>query len=189
MRPLRLAVISGLFFTALFGLAAALIAVDGLTDTAEMSDVVVVLGNEVLADGTPSDRLAARLDAAVEVHDQGLVDHVIVSGGTGRHGHVEAEVMADYLEEAGINPAVIVLDREGVNTRATAVNSAAIMDQRGWTSAIVATQFFHIARTELAFAQEGIEPVTSIHANYTEPRDAFGLAREVPAYIQYWLDG
>lgn len=174
-------------FTVTCVLSATIIAVDGLTDSAAPSDVVVVLGNEVLADGTPSPRLAARLDAAVRVHTAGLADNVIVSGGVGHSGHSEAEVMAAYLVEAGVEGDRIVIDPDGVNTRATAVNSAEIMAEQGWSSAIVATQFYHIPRSQMAFEQAGVEPVTTVRATYFEPKDIFSLAREVAAYAQYWL--
>ena len=115
---------------AAYMVAVAVIAVDGFTDSAATSDVVV-LGNEVLSDGTPSPRLIARLDAALDVHEAGLADHVIVSGGVGRSGFNEAEVMADYLMAAGLNPNLIVIDDNGVTTRATANNAAAVMSERG----------------------------------------------------------
>lgn len=173
--------------TAPVWLTAVLLTVDGFTDSAAPSDVVVVLGNEVLASGEPSDRLAARLDAAVMARDAGLVEQVIVSGGVGRSGHDEADAMARYLQAAGVPADDIIVDGLGVNTRATARNAAEIMDDRGWDSAIVATQFFHISRTALAFEQAGIDEVTTVHAQYREPRDAFALAREVPAWWFYRL--
>ena len=173
----------------LFLMAAALIAFAGLTDSAARSDVVVVLGNEVLADGTPSPRLAARLDAAARIHAGGLADNIIVSGGIGASGFSEADVMADYLVSAGVDADQILIDSEGVTTRATATNAAALMEERGWTSVIVATQFFHIPRTQLAFEQAGVESVTTTHADHFELRDVYGLAREVPAYLRYWLIG
>ena len=178
-----------LVLVVLFWIAAALISIDGLTDSAAGSDVVVVLGNEVNPDGLPSARLAARLDAAVDVHARGLADHIIVSGGIGKSGYSEADVMAAYLVEAGVDDDAIVIDRDGETTRATAVNAASIMEQQGWASAIVATQFFHVPRAQLAFEQAGIDSVTTIHADYTEVRDVYGLAREVPAYLRYWLTG
>jgi len=112
-------------------LGAVALAADGLTDSAVASDVVVVLGNKVRADGSPAPRLAARLDAAVAVYEAGLAEHIIVSGGVGRSGYDEATVMAAYLAAAGIDAERIVIDGAGVNTRATAENAAAIMTPVG----------------------------------------------------------
>ncbi|MEM7337120.1 MAG: YdcF family protein [Actinomycetota bacterium] len=186
-RPVRWAVWVVLLITGLGPVAALLLTLDGLTDSARRSDVVVVLGNEVLDDGTPSDRLAARLDVALDVHDRGLADHVIVSGGVGRSGWDEAEVMAAYLVDSGIDAERIVIDSDGVNTRATAVNTARIMDEQQWQSAIVATQFYHISRSRLALRQEGVEEVTTAGTGFIESRDVFGLGREVVAYGTYLL--
>ncbi len=168
-----------------FMTGAAILAIDGFTDSARESDVVIVLGNEVRPDATPTPRLAARLDAALKVHQAGLADHIIVSGGPSQTGLDEAEVMATYLIEAGVEPDRVIVDSAGVNTRATAVNAAAIMNERGWDSAIVATQFFHITRSRLALHQAGVEQVTTVHADYLELRDLYGLAREIPAWLKY----
>ncbi|MCP4223712.1 MAG: YdcF family protein [Actinomycetia bacterium] len=184
MRIIRKTVLLAVGF---FALIALVLVVDGLTDSAEASDVVVVLGNEVRADGSPSARLAARLDAAVGIYEAGLADAVIVRGAVGKSGHDEAVVMADYLVAEGIPSAVIIIASEGATTRATAVNSAAVMNERGWTSAIVATQYFHVARSRLAFEQEGVDRVTTVHADLVELRDVYSVAREVPAYARYFL--
>lgn len=66
---------------------------DGLRDNARASDVGVVLGSKVMPDGTPSDRLRARLDKAADLYRQGMFGHIIVSGGTGVEGFSEAQVM------------------------------------------------------------------------------------------------
>ena len=49
----------------------------------------------------------------------------------------------------------------------------------------MATQFFHVPRSRLALQQAGIEHVTTVHADYVEARDLYGLAREVPAWFRY----
>ena len=165
----------------------AALTIDGVTDSTPPSDVVIVLGNRVAADGTPAPRLAARLDAAIEVLETGRVEYVIVSGGVGRSGADESVAMADYLVAAGIDRDRIVLDGHGVNTRATAENSARIMSERGWETAIVATQYFHVSRAKLALDQAGIDMVGSIHADHVEIRDGYSVLREVPAWIAYRL--
>ena len=160
---------------------------DGLTDSAEPSDVIIVLGNEVLDGGVPSDRLAARLDKAAELFAEDFAPHVVVSGGTGPNGFDEAAAMMQYLVDAGIPGTAITPDPLGVNTRATAINTAELMANRGWDSAIVVSQWFHISRTRLAHKQEGIENVSTASADYFELRDLLSVIREVPAYISYKL--
>ncbi|MEI6730146.1 MAG: hypothetical protein WCL30_02715 [Pseudomonadota bacterium] len=49
----------------------AAIAIIGLSASPKDSDVAVVLGNEVYADGTPSKRLQERLNAAIDLYKTG----------------------------------------------------------------------------------------------------------------------
>ncbi len=94
------------------------------------ADLAVVLGNEVLADGRPSARLAARLDCAVAAYRAGLVPLVLVSGGVGASGFSEAVVMRRYLVAAGVPDAAVLVDEDGVNTAATVRAAVAVMKAR-----------------------------------------------------------
>lgn len=161
------------------------IVINGLTDEVAPSDVAIVLGNKVNPDGTPSRRLRARLDRALELYRQGQVKNIIVSGGTGVEGHDEASVMRDYLIAGGVGREAIVADSAGVNTLATAQNSAAIMKAHGWTSAIAVTQYFHIARTRMALKAQGLSPVGGAHARLFELRDLYSIPREEAGYAVY----
>ena len=159
---------------------------DGLMDNVRESDVGIVLVSQVMADGTPSARLRARLDKAEELFRRGALKYVIVSGGT--DGHSEARVMADYLaREKKVPRGAIILDEYGNNTQATARNSATIMKERGLTSAIVITQYFHITRTRYALHRAGVATVYTAHARYFEMRDLYSIAREAIALPVYWL--
>lgn len=170
---------------AAFVLAAAAIIADGLNDRLAPSDVAIVLGNEVLADGTPSPRLKARLDRALEVWRAGLVRSVIVSGGTGRAGFDEAQVMGDYLTAHGVPAPAVLRDDSGVTTWATATNSAALMRAHGFRTAMVVTQYFHVSRTRLALRKQGVRVTGSAHAHICEARDLYSTAREVVGYARY----
>ncbi len=162
------------------------IVADGLSDDARRSDVGIVLGSKVELDGRPSARLAARLDKAVELYRAGLFPSVIVSGGLGKEGYDEAATMRDYLVARGVPAAAVIVDAAGVNTEATARNSAALMRQRGMTSALVVTQYFHVTRSKMALRDNGVATVYSAHPRYVEWRDVYSTLREavaVPVYI------
>ena len=164
------------------------VVVDGLRDDVQVSDVGVVLGSKAMPDGTPSDRLRARLDKAAELYRQGMFKHIIVSGGTGIEGVNEAQVMAAYLaDRQSIPRAAIFLDEHGNTTEATALNTAAMMKANGLKSALVVTQFFHVSRSRYALRRAGIEKVGSVHATYFEARDLYSLAREIVALPAYWI--
>lgn len=176
-----------LFFTSLL---VAIILVDGLKDDTQASDVGIVLGSQVLPPGKPSRRLQARLDKTIELYKGGVYKHVIVSGGIGKEGFSEARVMADYLVDFGAIPReAILLDEMGNTTKDTALNSSALMTRKGFESAVVITQYFHISRSKYALRQAGIKIVYSAHPEYFEWRDLYSIAREVIALPSYWLDG
>ncbi|MEP7218001.1 MAG: YdcF family protein [Bacteroidota bacterium] len=161
------------------------IVVYGLSDTIAVADVAIIPGNTVQRDGTPSARLAARLDRAIELYRGKNIKDMIVSGGIGEEGFNEAAVMKQYLVAHGIPEDHVYPDSNGLTTYHTARNSVAIMKLHGWTNAIVVSQYFHIPRTILAMERSGISPVYSAHANYFEPRDIYSTLREVPGYIDY----
>lgn len=157
---------------------------DGVTDDISPSDIAVVLGNKVNPDGSPSPRLKARLDRAVELYQTGQVRQLLVSGATGIEGVPEGDAMRAYLLTQGIPSEAILVDNAGVDTWSTALNTVRTMRAENLESAIVVTQYFHVARTQLAFQKAGLI-VGSAHARYFELRDFYSTCREVPAYISY----
>lgn len=171
-------------FAILMVLPVGLLVAEGLIDERSPSDVAIVLGNQVHPDGSPSPRLAARLDAAVGLYRDGVVGQVLVSGGTGREGVPEGDAMRTYLMHHGIPDSAIIVDNAGVDTWATAKNARTIMNAKSMTSAIVVSQYFHISRTRLAFRKQGLK-VGGVHARFFEARDLYSTARELPAYVSY----
>jgi vancomycin permeability regulator SanA len=171
--------------SASFLVAAALLAADGLRDEIHPADVAIVPGNTVERDGQPSGRLRARLDKTLELYRGGLFGYVIVSGGVGAEGFDEAEVMKRYLVGRGVPEDRVIADGGGATTSLTARNAAEIMRRNRWGSALVVSQYFHIARTRLAVEGYGVGPVYSAHAEYFELRDLYSLAREVIGYGAY----
>lgn len=169
-----------------YAVAAITLVAAGLNDTLARADAIVVPGNTVAPDGTPSARLQARLDAALSVYRRGYAPRIIVSGAVGKEGHDEALVMAAYLVAQGVPAAAVLTDHAGVDTAATARNVAKMAAQPPVKSVLVATQYFHVPRTRLALQRAGVQVVGNVHARYAEWRDAYSLAREVLGYAAYW---
>lgn len=170
---------------AAFALCAGAIVVDGLTDVDGRSDVAIVLGSRVFASGRPSPGLRARLDRALELYRTGEVGALIVSGGLGAEGFDEAHVMKRYLMDRGVPEQAILQDSAGVNTAATARNSAVLMREHGFRTATAVTQYYHIARTTLALRNAGIAVNATAHARIFELRDLYSIPREVVGYAAY----
>lgn len=173
--------------TAFVLINALFITCDGLNDDINSSSVAIILGNKVNEDGSPHPRLQARLDRGLKLYQQGTVPKLIVSGGLGKEGHYEGDVMADYLMNAGVKPEDIIIDNVGINTHASAINYAQLQEKHGFNSVIIVSQFFHISRSRLAFKQAGVKIIYTAHAYYVEPRDIYSTLREVPGYYAYLL--
>jgi len=181
-RLLKVLILSAILW---FCIHTIVIVIDGLNDELGHCDVAIVLGNKVELDGYPSKRLQSRLDRAVTLYKQKYFEKIIVSGGFGKEGFDEAEVMKDYLVMAGIPNSSIIIDSRGTNTEMTSEITKYIMDTTDLHSAMVITQYYHITRSKLALHQVGIKEVYSAHARFFEIRDIYSIFREFFAYYQY----
>lgn len=177
----------------LYLLAALVLAITGLQESLPpagppIADAAVVFGNKVEPGGQPSLSLASRLDKVVEVYRCGLVRRVIVSGGVGKEGWDEAEVMAAYLADHGIPPGAILVNSQGDNTYLTARNTRALAVEHDLRSFILVSHFYHLPRARLIFRRLGLETVAIAHSERFVPRDFYyGLLREVIAYPVYFI--
>ncbi|PIF12563.1 DUF218 domain-containing protein [Janthinobacterium sp. 13] len=169
-----------------FLLATAALVLAGLNDKLASADVIVVPGNTILPDGTPSPRLQARLDVALQQFQAHRAPRILVSGATGKEGFDEAASMARYLQSRGVPSSAILEDNQGWTTEATARNAAALMHEHGWTTAMVATQYFHVPRFKLALERSGIVVSGQVHAPYFELRDLYSVPRETVGYAVYY---
>lgn len=168
-------------------LSATFICIAGMMTHVQPSDVAVVLGSKVEEDGTPSVHLRIRLDQAIKLYQTGMVPTIIVSGGPGVPTHPEPIVMRDYLIAHGVPSSAIMLDLTGINTAATARNTGSLMAEHGFHSVIIVSEYFHVPRTRLAFAQQGIQNIGYAPAGYPLPRDLLAIARETIGLPLYWL--
>lgn len=166
-------------------LSLAAIVVDGVRDNIHKSDVGIIFGSKVNPNGVPSARLAARLNEGIFLYQKGIVNHLIVSGGTGKEGVDEAAAMKNYLLAHAVSADAILTDSGGYNTAATARNSAKIMHEQGFKSALIVSQYFHITRGRLAMKQCGVLPIYTAHAKYFEWRDVYASLREVLGFYDY----
>jgi vancomycin permeability regulator SanA len=171
----------------LFALATALLMVAGLSDHVSKADLGLVLGSKVEADGTPSERLRARLDKTVELYKAGCFPLIVASGGIGVEGFEEGTVMKTYLVAHGVPEEQVIVDNDGVTTYASARNAAAIAQAHGVSSILVISQYFHIPRSCLALRRFGFTNVYSAHARYFAMRDFYSAPRELCGFVEYFF--
>jgi len=158
----------------------------GLAARPANADAAVVLGSRVHPDGRASALLRDRLRGALALFRAGGVDVVVVSGGLGREGHQEADVMAEWLIARGVPPARVVRDRDGWTTLHTARNARALAERHGWRSVVVVSSYYHLLRCRLAFWRCGV-PVAAAVAAPIRPtlKEPYALLREVAGLYAY----
>ena len=161
----------------------------GLREDAAPSDVGIILGSRIEDNGTPSPGLAARLDRGAALFRQGFVKHIITTGERERNGYTEGEVMRNYLSARGVPSDAIIAEDYAKNTWENARDSIVIMHKRGWHSAIIVSEFFHIHRARWFFREQGLTEVHTASAMRWNSRLLPQLFRETCANIYYILIG
>lgn len=174
---------------ALLVLTAALLAwvsVAGAIPSDRNADCIVIFGSAVRPNRTPSDALRYRLEAGLRLFQQGRAPRIIVTGG-GQGDYLEADVMAEWLVNHGVPESAIVQEPASATTRENGINTARIMRENGWRTALVCTQWFHVARARVTLSQEGIETLAAPCGGSTLRREPRFVAKELAALPIYAL--
>jgi uncharacterized SAM-binding protein YcdF (DUF218 family) len=150
------------------------------------SDCAIVLGAAVW-DGKPSTAMRERLDIALQVYRDNLVNHIILSGGLGMGDQLsEAQVMKVYLLENGVPETAILMEENSHSTMENLHNSRDIMQEHGYSNAIVVTHGFHALRSRLMAESIGIP--TSVEPVQIRPIDLrYYVLREAAAIAVFEL--
>lgn len=160
----------------------------GRTDYRRRADVIVVFGAGVYADGRCSDALTDRMKTAIRLYEQGYADRLVLSGGPGMGQIYETEAMRQMALDYGVPDRAIVLDRAGLNTRATVRNTGEIFDRLHFRRALAVSHFYHLPRIKLAYQRAGREVYTvPARESYTLTAMPYFMAREVAAVWAYYV--
>ena len=160
----------------------------GSTDYRRDADAIVVLGAAVRSDGSPSPALEDRIRTGCRLYHEGRAPVLVMSGGPGAGGHREVDAMRRVALEAGVPDAAIVLDPDGVNTRATAINLKALARERGWRRVLAVSHFYHLPRIKMATGRWGLRVYTvPAEETRTLAKLPWYLLREVAALWVYYL--
>lgn len=111
---------------------------------------------------------------------------VVATGGRVWGTCVEADAMADELENDGVPAESIVRERCSFSTRENARYTAELLSRRGVTDAVVVTCAWHLPRAMRAFEAEGVHAEgLGVPAPVSRMRRAYYGVRE---RIAMWLD-
>lgn len=156
-------------------------------DDRTRTDAVVVMGAAQFW-GRPSPVLEARLSHAVQLHRDGVAEHLVTVGGK-QPGDIttEADAGAAWLAGRGVPRGDVTALPVGRDTLSSLDAVARLMAERGWTSATIVTDPAHEARS-LAMAR-----ALGIDAHGSPTRAGAGssltleyVARETGGLLYFW---
>lgn len=135
----------------------------------------IVLTGTVIPQLTPDDRVyfskgADRVVHTVQLYKLGIIDRILVSGGSGRLIDIQ-EREADQLSEAmvlmGVPDSVILLENETRNTYESAREVARIVRQLGYSAedCLLITSAFHMRRSLACYEKQGL-PLDAFTADF-----------------------
>lgn len=157
----------------------------GARDNGAKADVIMVMG-AAQYDGRPSPQLAARLDHALLLFNEGRAPLIAVTGGK-RPGdrYTEAEASRRYLVARGVDEAAIMAETSGASTWQSVANLSPVLQRAGVRSVLVVTDRYHVQRTLLSVREAGYHaegsatrtsPVVGIRALSHAAEEAIGVA-------------
>nr|WP_244833028.1 YdcF family protein [Clostridium sp. BJN0001] len=162
----------------------------GKNAKAEKADCIIVLGCSVYGD-TPSPFLSWRIEEGERLIKEGYADYIIASGGKGSGENIsEGEAIKRELSENGIDEEKIIVEDESESTMENLINSKKIMDEKGFKTAIIVSNKFHLKRASLM--AEKINLNASYSGVYVTPyknHERIGFLREIPAVIRFYILG
>ena len=140
------------------GVTGAVIWCAGMPREQVASDCIIVLGARVWPDGRLSDSLTYRCESALAAWREELAPALIVCGAQGGDEPMpEAIAMRDWLMAQGVPEEAILVEGASFNTEQNLDNARALMDVRGWKSAIVVTSDYHLQRALWLARDAGID--------------------------------
>jgi vancomycin permeability regulator SanA len=140
--------------------------------------VALVLGAQVGDDGQPSAFLAARLEIARQLLENGKVKAILVSGDHAEWAYDEPGSMQAWLVARGVPADRVVLDHAGFDTYDSCVRANKIF---GVQQAIVVTQDFHLPRAVTLCREQGIE-ATGVGDDTVRVHEKMWLRGEIREY-------
>ena len=157
--------------------------------TARQADCMIVLGARVWPSGRMSNALRYRCETALQVWKDGLVQNIIVTGGRGAdEPAAEADVMREFFLDNGVPEEQVIAENTSTNTIQNLWNAREIMRQKGWETAAVVTNDYHVQRA-LWIARDAEVTACGIAAPSPDrlPTRLFCRFRESLSWILYAL--
>jgi uncharacterized SAM-binding protein YcdF (DUF218 family) len=162
-------------------------------DARPESDAIVVLGSAQY-NGVPSSIFEARLEHAIQLYQEGVAPVIVTVGGKKSGDQfTEAEAGRDYLAAGGIPGDALLAVPEGVDTLESMRAVASTFRDRGWQTAVLVSDPWHVMRAQRMAQDSGIDasssPTRQGPAVQTRTTQFRYILRETAAYLLYRATG
>ncbi len=136
---------------------------------------IVVLTAYVSPNGVLNESAMRRIHTAARLYHRGLSPLVIISGGDPKfpEDRQPADFMAEFAGELGVPRSVIILEKESPNTHFSAVNVAALCQEKEIERVLLVTDAAHMRRAMASFEAQGLMVSPA-------PADPWALGWETP---------
>jgi uncharacterized SAM-binding protein YcdF (DUF218 family) len=142
-------------------------------------DVILVLGNPALPNGSIAPIAKSRVLEGIRQYRAGVAPRLLMTGGAVANRFVEGQVMLQFAESQGVPASALLAETQSRNTIQNAYYSYKIMQEHGWTSALVVSSPTHLRRASLIFS----------HFPLAWRMDAAPYPSDIPLWRQlgYWI--
>ncbi|MBX3048737.1 MAG: YdcF family protein [Anaerolineales bacterium] len=159
-------------------------------DETRPADVAIVLGAAAWRD-RPSPVLRERINHAIALFQDGVVDAIIFTGGYGRNDLLsESETAREYALQAGLPLEALYIEANSTNTQQNLSEAQRLMQALGLQSALIVSDPMHMMRAMALADDLGIEAYSSptTTSRYASiPTQLWFLLRETAYYSGYLL--
>lgn len=116
-------------------------------------DAILVLGTGINQDGSLLMRAKARVEKAVQLYKKGVAEYVIFCGKWSYKSKVtfpktEAQAMADYATELGVDKKAIILEQESVDSLTNLLYGKKLVQEHWWKRICVVSSVEHVNRVK-----------------------------------------
>lgn len=134
----------------------------GQADHAQKADVIIVLGAGVERDGTATWATHRRVMHGAALYKQGFAPYILCTGGFESYPEKsEASVCKDILQQSAVPDSAILMEENSSSTEENAIEAHKVMQEKGFKTAILVTDNFHMLRSEMLFHRQGLTIFTS----------------------------
>jgi len=138
-------------------------------------EFLVIMGAAVMPDGSPSGAMRRRVEGALALGQRLSDPFYVTTGGVGRWGPAEADVMKTELQARGVPVNRIATETASNDTLSSVVNCARLIRELGKADDVfVCSDRYHIPRCRWLFLLLG---VPTRPANMPSGRNANGILR------------